>query len=1147
MLYRLTRSWEGACAFWRARTSSGPAQPATSPAHSAVRRFRWLLLAGGLFAGAAMAQSADLVVNHADSPDPGPAGGIFTYTLRIDNNGPNGATGVTLTDTLPVGSTFVDVATTAGTCSQAAGVVDCTLGNIPFNSNQTVTIRVRLPSAGVWTNTATAGSATSDPNTSNNVNSVQDTTATQAADLALVATPSTANVVAGQAYSYALQAANNGPNAADGSQRITFTVPAGASITSVPTGTGWSCTPSGGYPLSSGNVTCTRTGTLASGASASVLTVPAVSNVNGTVTAAFAIDGIKPDNSAMPDGNTSNNTTSADVTSTSGADVSITKTAASSNVAQGANVVYTLTPRLNGGVSLAGQPVTVTDTLGAGLSFVSAVGTGWVCDATITCTRTEYTGANFSNMPTITVTATANSAGTLGNTAGISTALPDPVPANNSASVNVTASNDADMQLTKTASINPVVPNQAFNYTLTARNTGPLAVPNGQTITITDQVPAGVRLDSLVSATGWTCDALPFTGPGNWACSRSTGLNANTNAPAVTVSAVLTGTGTATNNACVALGAGVRVDSNGANNCVGVGVTSTATEADLRVVSKTAAPDPVVAGQNLTYVITVDNVGPAAATNVVVSDTLGSLVNTGGFQSAVASQGSCTPNAVTNGTSQNLSCNLGTLNSGAQATVTVVVRPSIAVSGPRTNTATVRSTDVGDPNQANNSGSVTSQVTAIVDVTVAKTATPSTVAAGAPITFVATIGNTGPSTAQTVQMVDTLPSNAAFIDVVSVSGGGSCAPIAAGTVGGTLTCNWASINSGSQQTVNYRMRPLGSATGSTVVNSVAATTATAESNAANNSATTSTPVTAAQLDILVNKVDSADPVDLGQNTTYTITVNNSGPSFGTNVVMTDIFPAPGSSPTATFSYQGALTVNAGGACTEPTMGATSGTLTCSFPGLSSGQSATITYVMRAETLTVAGATSGTAFNQASVVVEETETTMANNVVTHDTTARRFTVATDLALSKTAAAGPLAPGAAIDYTLVVTNNGPLASDGAQVVDVLPPGVNFVSGAGCVNAAGTVRCAVGALAVRASRTFTISTTLASPYSGARPLVNTATLDAPGDTNPGNNTASATTAVSNLPASSIPTLSEWGLILLAALLGLMAWQHPAMGRRR
>jgi uncharacterized repeat protein (TIGR01451 family) len=396
-------------------------------------------------------------------------------------------------------------------------------------------------------------------------------------------------------------------------------------------------------------------------------------------------------------------------------------------------------------------------------------------------------------------------------------------------------------------------------------------------------------------------------------------------------------------------------------------------------------------------------------------------------------------------------------------------------------------------------------------------------------------------------MVDTLPANAAFIDIVSVSGGGTCTPIAAGTVGGTLTCNWASITSGSQQTVNYRMRPLGSAVGSNVVNSLAVTTATAESNSANNSATTTTPVTAAQLDILVNKVDSADPVDLGQPTTYTITVNNTGPSFGTNVVMTDIFPAPGSTPTATFSYQGSLTVNAGGSCTEPTVGATSGTLICSFPGLNSGQSATITYVMRAETLTVAGATSGTAFNQASVVVDETETTLANNVVTHDTTARRFTVATDLALTKTAPAGPLAPGAALDYTLVVTNNGPLASDGAQVVDALPAGVNFVSGAGCVNSAGTVRCAIGPLAVGASRTFTISTTLSSPYNGARPLVNTATLDAPGDTNPANNTASATTTVSNT-TSSIPTLSEWGLILLAALLGLMAWKNqPGAARRR
>ena len=80
-------------------------------------------------ANPAAAQSADLVVNQADSPDPGPAGGVFTYTIRVDNNGPDAAVGVNFADTLPPGSTFVGVATTQGTCSPpAAGVVNCALG-----------------------------------------------------------------------------------------------------------------------------------------------------------------------------------------------------------------------------------------------------------------------------------------------------------------------------------------------------------------------------------------------------------------------------------------------------------------------------------------------------------------------------------------------------------------------------------------------------------------------------------------------------------------------------------------------------------------------------------------------------------------------------------------------------------------------------------------------------------------------------------------------------------------------------------------------------------------------------------------------------------------------------------------------------------
>ena len=443
---------------------------------------RWLLLLAGLVcSGAALAQSADLVVNHADTPDPGPAGGVFTYTVRVDNNGPNSAVGVTLADTLPVGSTFVDVTTTAGTCNApVGGIVNCALGDLSFSANQTVTIRVRLPSAAVWQHRVTAGSATADPNTSNNVDKVYETTATQAADLQLLATPSQANVVAGQAYTYALSLNNLGPDAALGSQVITFSVPSGATITAAPSGAGWVCTPSTGYPLSSGSIACTRSATLANGASAANLTVPAVSNINGTVTAAFAVSAFKVDGTAMPDADLSNNTRTVDVASTNGADVAITKSAASANVGLGETVTYTLTPRLNGGLSLAAQPITVTDTLGAGLTFVSATGSGWTCDATITCTRTGHAGGNFTNMPAITVTATATAIGTLSNSAAVSTPLPDPVGANDTASVNVASSNDADIQLSKSTSLNPVVPGQAYSYTLRARNTGPLAVGAGQ-------------------------------------------------------------------------------------------------------------------------------------------------------------------------------------------------------------------------------------------------------------------------------------------------------------------------------------------------------------------------------------------------------------------------------------------------------------------------------------------------------------------------------------------------------------------------------------------------------------------------------------------------------------------------------------------
>ncbi|MEO8247857.1 MAG: IPTL-CTERM sorting domain-containing protein [Burkholderiales bacterium] len=1087
--------------------------------------FRRLLPALALAPALAFAQSADIVINHADSPDPAPAGGIVSYAVRVDNNGPNNAVNVRIADTLPPGSTFISATPTAGSCAApASGVVSCTLGNIPFTqpvtTSQTVTVRVRLPVAGVYTNTVTATSDTADPNPGNNTNSAESTTAVSASDMRVVATAA-ATVTAGQVYNHTVTASNLGPNAvpSTGTVTVSFIPPSGGSINSIPSGTGWTCTPSVGYPRSSSAVPidCTRAGPLAVGALAPVLTVPAVANIAGSVSAAFAVS------SSMPDGDASNNTATVGVTSGPGSDVQITMTASATTVVAGTNVTYTLTPRHNGGQapgSTGSGLITVVDTLGAGLSFVSVSGSGWSggnSGQTVTCTRPgPYTGGNFTNMPTIAVVATASAAGTLSNSVTISIPETDPTPANNTASVNVTSTNSADLRMNKSASLSPVVANQAFTYSLSVSNLGPLATGAAQVITVNDTIPAGVTMTGTLTATGWTCSpnsGFPIAGPVPFSCTRTGSVAVNGTTPPIVIPVTIpVASGGAINNtACTSLSGAGPVDSASSNDCASAAVTATTQQADLVVDSKTAAPAAVNAGDDLTYVISVRNAGPNPATNATVTDTLASLISTGGFRSAVPSQGSCSPSGVSNGTSITLNCDLGTLNSGATATVTVVVRPLVTVTAIRTNTATINSPDVGDPNRSNNNRSVTSQVTALVDLLATKSATPSPVMAGTPLTYVATVRNNGPSTAATVTVVDTLPSNAAFVSLDAVSGTGTCpTPPAVGQIGGTLNCSWASILTGVQQTVTYRVRPLTVAAGGNVSNSVAVATATQDLNTSNNSASTATPVTAPQLDVLVNKADSVDPVTLGQTTEYTILINNAGPSAATNARLTDIFPAPGSSATAAFSYEGSLSADAGGTCVEPPIGTTAGTLSCSFPTLASGQTATVRYRMTARTLTTVGALTGTTFNEAFVVVDEAETTLANNRVVHDTTARRFIENADLGISKTTAATTASPGGTIDYVLTATNFGPAVSTGAQVIDVLPAGVSLVSAPGCTSSGGTVACAVGSLGVGASKAFNLRLRLDPVYNGAKPLVNNATIDAPGDPVAGNNSSPASTPV-------------------------------------
>jgi uncharacterized repeat protein (TIGR01451 family) len=111
--------------------------------------------------------SADLSITKSDSPDPVTVGGSLTYTITVKNNGPSGATGVTMTDSLPGSVTFVSATPSQGNCTGTA-TVTCSLGSLSNGGSATVTIVVTPTQAGGISNTATVGANEADPDTSNN-------------------------------------------------------------------------------------------------------------------------------------------------------------------------------------------------------------------------------------------------------------------------------------------------------------------------------------------------------------------------------------------------------------------------------------------------------------------------------------------------------------------------------------------------------------------------------------------------------------------------------------------------------------------------------------------------------------------------------------------------------------------------------------------------------------------------------------------------------------------------------------------------------------------------------------------------------------------------------------------------------------------
>jgi uncharacterized repeat protein (TIGR01451 family) len=119
---------------------------------------------------------------------------------------------------------------------------------------------------------------------------------------------------------------------------------------------------------------------------------------------------------------------------------------------------------------------------------------------------------------------------------------------------------------------------------------------------------------------------------------------------------------------------------------------------------------------------------------------------------------------------------------------------------------------------------------------------------------------------------------------------------------------------------------------------------------------------------------------------------------------------------------------------------------------------------------------------------------------------------DLSVTMSEAPDPLTAGNKLIYVVIVTNNGPAPATGVSLTDTLPDGVTLISAipsqGRCQRNGNTVTCFLGALAKDASGAVAIVVTPTS----AGTVTNTARVTANElDTNPANNTATASTTVS------------------------------------
>ncbi|RBL89038.1 T9SS type B sorting domain-containing protein [Chitinophaga flava] len=810
------------------------------------------------------------------------AGDKVNYIITVTNNGPAFARNLHITDTIDARIQSVSwTASTSGGAVVTAG--GSGTGNqlsvnadIPPTGQATVTIMVTgtlLPDAsGTLSNTATVTSP--DPQTPTAVTPPVITEIVQHPEL-MISKSGPQSLHAGESILYQLQVTNKGlSNATDAV--ISDVVPAAVGQVS------WTATAvSGGAVITSGaSGSGNNVNVVANIPAGAVVQVTIQGKTDSTFSGQLLNTGIA---TAAEPGNTPDSS-QVQTTVTLMPAVQITK-AGPAALQSGQQITYTLIAS-NNGPSVASNAV-ITDAVPAAVTGVSwtavaagnaqltgaASGTGNL--VSLTANIPPGTGNNI----TVTVNGTIDPAfrDTLKNV-GIITPTEPGAPADTSALVQTVVTAKPVLQIQKDGPATTTA-GQPIQYTIIASNIG---LSNAVNFSLTDNVPGTItQVTWKAVANGTAVIKSPATGSGNNISLTGDMPAGAGNNITITVNGMVApgATGTIVNSATVT------PSEAGASAQTATATTQVTVSARVRI-SKTG-PAVMTRGDQAIYVISVVNPGPSDAVNTDITDMIPGVLTNVTWTATPLRSTVINSGATGTGNQVKVNVNMPAADtSGLTIVITGTVQPN-AASGTVSNVAHVILNNAGGIDIASNT--VVSTIGSTADLQMVKTG-PDDVFVGSKVTYLLTVTNNGPSSADNATVTDMLPAGLTqpAVTVASLSGG--AANVQPAINGSAVSAVIGTFPAGAK--VVLQVTATATTPGKIMNTAVVGTPAgVTEQDSTNNSSTATTTVFPKSALQVIKSVNPANgPYGIGQVISYTLQVKNNGIAGVNPVVVIDTLP-----------------------------------------------------------------------------------------------------------------------------------------------------------------------------------------------------------------------------------------------------------------